>query len=94
MVWRCRCDCGTEAVIGPSRSNTSGYVGVCRDRQSGKWAAYIRFRNRKYNLGRYEDIEDAVKARLRGEEMYDAFLDWYYSGRASESGASDRKAQA
>lgn len=27
----------------------------------------------------FEKIEDAVKARQRGEEMYDDFLEWYYS---------------
>ena len=30
-------------------------------------------------MGRFDKIEDAIKARQRGEEMYDDFLEWYYS---------------
>ena len=40
--------------------------------------AYISFRKKRYYLGRYQNIEDAVKARKRGEEMHDEFLEWYY----------------
>lgn len=58
-------------------SNTSGYTGVYRSR-SGKWAAQITFRRKTYYLGVYENLEDAVRARRRGEEMHDDFLRWYY----------------
>lgn len=68
-----------EAMRGRTiRSNTSGYTGVYLDRRSGKWTAQITFRRKTYTLGRFEKIEDAVKARQRGEEMYDDFLNWYH----------------
>lgn len=60
-------------------SNTSGYTGVYRSAKSGKWQAQITFKGKTYYLGAYEKLEDAVKARRRGEEMHDDFLDWYYA---------------
>jgi len=60
-------------------SNTSGYNGVYRNRKREKWTAQITFKGKTYYLGSYDKIEDAVKARLRGEEMYDDFLQWYYA---------------
>lgn len=59
-------------------SNTSGYTGVYRQKNSGKWAAQITFKNKTYYLGAYNNIDDAIKARKRGEEMHDDFLEWYY----------------
>ena len=59
-------------------SNTSGYTGVYRQKNSGKWAAQITFKNKTYYLGAYDNIDDAIKARKRGEEMHDDFLEWYY----------------
>lgn len=59
------------------RNNTSGYTGVQRTR-SGKWAASITFKQKHYYLGTYEDIRDAVRARAKGEEMMEDFLNWYY----------------
>ena len=59
-------------------SNTSGYTGVYWNAKNQKWAAQITFRNKTYYLGTYDKIEDAVKARKRGEEMHDDFLEWYY----------------
>ena len=58
-------------------SNTSGYTGVYQEK-SGKWVAYINFKKKRYWLGRYADKEDAIKARQRGEELHEDFLDWYY----------------
>lgn len=59
-------------------SNTSGYKGVYRNKKNGKWVAQITFKSKTYYLGSYERLEDAVKARQRGEEMHDDFLEWYY----------------
>lgn len=59
-------------------TNTSGYAGVYLQKKSGKWAAQITFKGKTYYLGAYHRIEDAIKARKRGEEMWDDFLDWYY----------------
>ena len=59
------------------RSNTSGYNGVYKNKRLDKWIAQITFKGKTYYLGTYEDIQDAVKARKRGEEMYENFLEWY-----------------
>lgn len=75
---------GTSVVIlestrkGLRSNNTSGYTGVFHS-PNGKWEAYITFKKKRYWLGRYDKFEDAVKARQKGEEMHDEFLDWYYS---------------
>lgn len=59
-------------------SNTSGYTGVYQNKKTGKWIAQITFKRKTYYLGSYDKIEDAVKARQRGEKMHDDFLEWYY----------------
>ncbi len=59
-------------------TNSSGYVGVYFDKKTGKWRARITFRRKDYHLGTYDRIEDAIKARQRGEEMHEDFLNWYY----------------
>lgn len=47
-------------------TNTSGVMGVCRNRQRGKWIAYIRGQNgRIVHLGYFERLEDAADARRR-----------------------------
>lgn len=60
------------------KSNKSGYTGVYQ-KPNGRWSAQITFKRKTYYLGTYDDIKDAVKARKRGEEMHDEFLEWYYS---------------
>ena len=52
-----------------SKNNTSGYVGV-RMTKSGKWHAQIMVNRKEINLGRYEKLEDAIKARREGEIRY------------------------
>ena len=42
--------------------NKSGYKGVIWDRTRNKWRAEIRYNNNRYNLGRFNNIVDAVKA--------------------------------
>lgn len=58
--------------------NKSGYTGVYQNKKNGKWVAQITFKGKTHYLGSYEKIDDAVKARQRGEEMHDDFLEWYY----------------
>lgn len=82
---------GTSVTIIENRmksttsANTSGYNGVYQERKTGMWAAQITFKGRTYYLGRYAKLEDAVKARKRGEEMYSRFLEWYYTEHEKES---------
>lgn len=60
-------------------TNTSGHNGVYRNNKSQKWVAQITFKGKTYYLGSYDRIEDAVKARQSGEQMYDDFLEEYYA---------------
>ena len=52
----------------PGKLNKSGYVGVNWDKSRGKWQASLRFKGHKYNLGRFDNIEDAISARKKAEE--------------------------
>lgn len=61
----------------PIATNTSGYNGVYKN-ANGMWTAQITFKRKTYYLGSYSDIQDAVSARKKGEEMYEDFLEWYY----------------
>ncbi len=119
--WKCRCDCGREALIGQTRlqsgktkscgclqsetyrenlklidgtsvtlleagknrlisTNTSGHTGVYRDKKRSKWIAQITFKGKTYYLGSYDDKGEAIRARERGEEMHEDFLEQYYAG--------------
>ncbi|MCD7864380.1 MAG: transcriptional regulator [Lachnospiraceae bacterium] len=75
---------------GLSRSNTSGFTGVYQNKKSGKWIAEIVFQGKMYYLGCYENKDDAVKARQRGEEMHLDFLDWYYGERQKEENIGNK----
>ena len=52
----------------PNKSNKSGATGVNWDKARGKWQASIRFKGRKYNLGRFDDKQDAINARKKAEQ--------------------------
>lgn len=43
---------------------SSKYVGVCFDKESGKWSSTIRISNKCVHLGRFKTEEDAFKAYL------------------------------
>lgn len=47
----------------PTKANKSGVVGVNWDKSRGKWQASLRFRGHKYNLGRFDDFDEAAKIR-------------------------------
>lgn len=53
-----------------SKVNKSGRTGVSWDAKRGKWYAYIRHDYAVKNLGRYDDIEDAIKARREAERKH------------------------
>lgn len=58
--------------------NISGVKGVTWYKPTKKWVAYIAFQKKKYNLGYYEDIEDAIKARKKAEkELFKPILEKY-----------------
>ena len=60
-----------------SKNNTSGRIGVSKCDE--KWVARIEVGNIKYNLGKFENIEDAISARENKEK--ELLGDWVYGGR-------------
>lgn len=64
----------------PTKANKSGIVGVNWDKSRGKWQASLRFKGHKYNLGRFDNIQDAIDARKEAEQkIFGDFLKWYTS---------------
>lgn len=61
-------------------NNISGITGVYFDTYSSKWRAAITVRGKKFDLGRYNDINDAAKARKEAEIKY--FGEYRYGGIA------------
>jgi len=53
-----------------SKNNTSGTKGVSWDNSRMKWIAHISINKKHVGLGRYEKLEDAIKARKAAEVKY------------------------
>lgn len=56
--------------IDKKKNNTSGHKGVTWNKKVGKWMAYIKVHYKFKNLGYFDDIDEAVKARINGEQFY------------------------
>ena len=52
------------------KDNTSGVKGVNWYKPTNKWVAHITFQKKKYTLGYYTNIEDAIKARKNAENKF------------------------
>ncbi len=52
------------------KNNTSGYKGVSFVNHCKKWRAYIEYDKKRYNLGLFKNIDDAIKARIDAEIKY------------------------
>lgn len=61
----------------PIKTNKSGCSGVYYNEKRKMWNAQITFKGKTYYLGSFTTLADAIKARKRGEEMYEDFLNWY-----------------
>ena len=59
-----------------SKSNISGVTGVCWDNNAGLWQSYIWVDGKTIHLGRYSDINVAIKVRKEAENKY--FGEWSY----------------
>lgn len=60
------------------KNNTSGVRGVSWHKKTHKWCARIAFQGKEYQLGYYDDLEDAREARMAAEErLYKGFKEWY-----------------
>lgn len=55
---------------GINPNNTSGYIGVTWSKRHSKWQAYVHGKDKYYNMGLFDDIQDAVAARREGENKY------------------------
>lgn len=51
-------------------NNTTGYCGVSYAKRTGKYVAYIRYKDKQISLGNYTCIEDAIAARRKAEKEY------------------------
>lgn len=54
----------------PIKSNTSGVTGVSWNSKKEKWVAQIWFKGHLYYLGRFDNKNDAIKARKEAEKKY------------------------
>lgn len=52
----------------PYINNKSGYKGIYWDKHRNKWCADICSQGKRIRLGRFDTIEDALKARIEAEE--------------------------
>jgi hypothetical protein len=58
-----------------SKRNTSGNKGITFDKQTNKWRALICLNYKFVNIGRFEKLEDAIKARQeKAKELFGEFL--------------------
>lgn len=55
---------------GKNKKNKSGFKGVYFDTWSNKWRAELKIKGKKITLGRFFNIEEALKSRLLAEQKY------------------------
>ncbi|WP_010631595.1 AP2 domain-containing protein [Sporolactobacillus vineae] len=66
----------SDGIFIPARNsrlrsgNKTGFRGVTRNYQTGKYRATLTFRGKRIYLGEYGRLEDAVAARRIGEDRY------------------------
>jgi hypothetical protein len=53
-----------------SKNNKSGIIGISWDLKNNKWTSRITINRKGINLGRFDDFEEAIKARLQAEKFY------------------------
>ncbi len=60
---------------GITKRNTSGIKGVHFNKERGKWQAQIKHNEKKYHLGYFNNIEDAIKKRQeKALELFGEFI--------------------
>ena len=62
------CGCLRKEII--SSRNISGQRGVCFNKRTGKYVAYINAERKRFSLGYFNTFEEAVAARKEGEKKY------------------------
>lgn len=64
--------------------NTSGYIGISV-RKNGMYRAHIGFKGKRYYLGSFKTLDEAIQARSMAEEkLHKPFLSAYHGIRAGE----------
>lgn len=58
------------------KNNTTGFRGVSM-RPNGTYRVHLTFKGKRHYLGDYKTLDEAIKARLVGEEMVDEFVEEY-----------------
>lgn len=58
----------------PPKNNSSGCKGVCWDAEKQKWYTYLNVHGKRIFLGRYAQLEDAIRVRREAEGKYFAPL--------------------
>lgn len=53
-----------------NKNNKSGYKGIFFNKKYNKWEVSGTYNHKKYYLGRFEDINEAIKIRIKWEEEY------------------------
>jgi len=53
-----------------NKNNKSGIRGVCWDKSRNKWSVEIMIKGKKIHLGRFERMDNAIKARRAAEAKY------------------------
>lgn len=53
-----------------NKNNTSGYTGISWGKGRGKWSVTIMVNYKTIHLGRFDNLEDAIKARQEAEIKY------------------------
>lgn len=66
------------------KDNTSGHIGVCWNKNAGKWVAEIKASGKRVYLGLFPDLPSAVSARKAAELKYGFHAN---HGRAVTQGA-------
>ena len=59
-----------QPVTNIGTNNTSGFIGVNFDKRCNRWFATIIVSGTYHCLGRFDNKEDAIVARLKGELQY------------------------
>lgn len=59
----------------PRANNSTGYTGVWFNQKTERYEAYINFQKKRYRLGQYKDINDAIRIRQEAEKkIHDPFV--------------------
>lgn len=53
-----------------AKNNTSGYTGIRKIAKSGRYNVRITFNRQEIHIGNFENIEDAIEARIAAEKKY------------------------